>query len=307
MKFLVMGAGALGCAFGGMLAHGGNEVILIGRERYMKPIRERALRISGIWGTYIIKNIHATTELKVKYAPDVILLTTKSFDTEQAMQELRPVITATPVVISLQNGIGNVERIAHYIGEERTMGGMVITGFEITVPGEVRVTVSADTTKIGEFNRGITPRLGRIVKVFQEAGIPTEAVDNIQKHIWAKALYNAALNPLSAIFRVNYGKLTNPLSFAIIEAVIHEAFAVAEAEKIALFWQSAEEYLDYLKTVQIPQTEAHRSSMLNDMKRGKKTEIDFLNGVFVALGKKHMIPTPVNETIIRIIKFLEEN
>jgi len=130
-------------------------------------------------------------------------------------------------------------------------------------------------------------------------------VDNIQMHIWAKALYSAALNPLSAIFGVEYGKLTNPHSFAIIENLIHEAFKVAEAEKVELFWNSAEEYLSHLRHEQIPLTEKHRSSMLNDIKRGKKTEIDFLNGVFVALGKRYNIPTPVNETTVRVIKFLE--
>ena len=307
MKFLIMGAGALGSAFGGMLADAGYDVTLIGRESHMKPIREHGLRISGIWGSHVIKNIRATSELKENYEPDadVVLLTTKSFDTENAMQELQPIISDDSVVISLQNGIGNEEIIAKCVGEEHTMGGMVITGFEISKPGEVEVTVSADTTKIGELNNKITPRLREIVAIFNEAGIPSDALDNIRMHIWAKALYSAALNPLSAIFRVEYGKLSNPHSFAIIEALIHEAFEVAETEKIELFWNSAEEYLDYLRREQIPRTEKHRSSMLNDIERGKKTEIDFLNGVFVALGKKHNIPTPVNETILRVIKFLE--
>ena len=307
MKVLVMGAGALGSAFGGMLADAGYDVTLIGREKHMKPIREHGLRITGIWGSHAIKNIIATSELNANCEPDadVVLLTTKSFDTENAMQELQPLIADDSVVISLQNGIGNEEIIARYVGKERTMGGTVITGFEMPKPGEVEVTVSADTTKIGELNNKITPRSRKIVAIFNEAGIPSDAVDNIRMHIWAKALYSAALNPLSAIFKVEYGKLSNPHSFAIIEDLIREAFKVAEAEKIKLFWNSAEEYLEYLRREQIPLTEKHRSSMLNDIERGKKTEIDFLNGVFVALSKKHNIPTPVNETIVRVIKFLE--
>jgi 2-dehydropantoate 2-reductase len=305
MKFLIMGAGALGTAFGGMLATAGHDVTLIGREKHMKPIREHGLRISGIWGSHVIKNIRATSELNANYKPDVVLLTTKSFDTENAIRELQPLIADDSIVISLQNGIGNEEIIARYVGEEHTMGGMVITGFVTLHPGEVAVTVSADTTKIGELNNEITPELRKIVAIFNEAGIPSDAVDNIQMHIWAKALYSAALNPLSAIFRVTYGKLANPHSFAIIENLIHEAFKVAKAEKVELFWEQAEGYLDYLRRVQIPLTEKHRSSMLNDIERGKKTEIDFLNGVFVALGKKHNIPTPVNDTIVRAIKFLE--
>jgi len=302
-----MGAGALGSAFGGMLADAGQDVTLIGREQYMSHVREHGLRIRGIWGSHLIKNIRATSELNVNYDPDVVLLATKSFDTENAITALQPLISdeSNTVVISLQNGIGNEELIAQYVGENHTMGGMVITGFELSQPGEVEVTVSADTTKIGELTNNITPRLRKIVTLFNEAGIPSDAVDNIQTHIWAKALYSAALNPLSAIFRVTYGKLAHPYSFAIIEDLIHEAFTVAAAEKVELFWARAEEYLDYLQRKQIPQTEKHHSSMLNDIERGKKTEIDFLNGVFVDLGKKHKIPTPVNETIVRLIKFME--
>ncbi len=288
-----------------MLADAGYDVTLIGRERHIKYIREQGLRISGIWGEHVIRNIRAASELNANYEPDVILLTTKSFDTENAVRELQPLIADDSVVISLQNGIGNEEIIARYVGEEHTMGGMVITGFVTLQPGEVEVTSSADTTKIGVLNSEITPRLRKIVAIFNEAAIPLDAVDNILMHIWAKALFSAALNPLSAIFRVTYGKLANPHSFAIIEALIHEAFKVAEAEKVELFWERAEEYLDYLRRVQIPQTEKHCSSMLSDIEKGKKTEIDFLNGVFVNLGKKHNVPTPVNETIVRVIKFLE--
>jgi 2-dehydropantoate 2-reductase len=151
----------------------------------------------------------------------------------------------------------------------------------------------------------VTERSKRIVSLFNEAGIPSEVVDNIQMHIWAKALYNAALNPLSAIFRVNYGRLLDPNAFSIIRDLITEAIEVAEAEGVELFWKSAEEYLGYLKNKQIPPTEKHHSSMLKDIEQGKRTEIDFLNGIFVELGRKHEIPTPVNETIVRSIKFLE--
>ena len=227
MNFLVMGAGALGTAFGGMLAAAGNDVTLIGRERYMKPIRDHGLRISGIWGSHVVKNLNAKSELNVTDKTDVVLLTTKSFDTESAIRALQPHIHAESVVISLQNGIGNEETIAKYVGADRTMGRMVITGFVISNPGEVNVTVTADTTKIGALNNKITPRLRALVTEFQDAGIPSDAVDNIKAHIWAKALYSAALNPLSGIFRVEYGRLANPHSFAIIEDMfftdVHEA------------------------------------------------------------------------------------
>jgi len=139
MNFLVMGAGALGSAFGGMLADAGHDVTLIGRERYMSHVREHGLRIRGIWGSHLIRNIRATSELNVNYDLDVVLLTTKSFDTENAITALQPLISdeSNTVVISLQNGIGNEELIAQYVGEDHTMGGMVITGFELQ-PGTRR-------------------------------------------------------------------------------------------------------------------------------------------------------------------------
>ena len=188
MKFLAMGAGALGSAFGDMLADAGHDVTLIGRERYMSHVREHGLRILGIWGSHLIKKIRATSELNVNYDPDVVLLTTKSFDTENAITALQPLISddSNTVVISLQNGIGNEELMAQYVGEDYTMGGMVITGFELSEPGEVEVTVSADTTKIGVLTNEITPRLRKIVAVFNEAGIPSDAVDNIQTHTGLK-------------------------------------------------------------------------------------------------------------------------
>jgi 2-dehydropantoate 2-reductase len=147
--------------------------------------------------------------------------------------------------------------------------------------------------------------LREIVTIFNEAGIPSNAVDNIQTYIRGKAVYSAALNPLSTIFRVPYGELAQPQAFAINEALMPEAFAVADAENVTLFWERAEEYLEYLRRKQIPDTENPHSPLLNDIERGRKTEIDFVNGIFVELGKKHQIPTPVNETIVRLIKFLE--
>lgn len=313
MRFLVMGAGALGCAFGGMLASH-HEVTLVGRERLMKPIREKGLRISGIWGEHLVR-LNAVSSVSAVLRGGVrtdyiVLLTTKAYDTETAMEELKPLLAESPstVVLSLQNGIGNVQTIAQFIGEERTLGGMVITGFEIVSEQpvvNVRVTVSADKTKVGELNGEITPRLLKIVDAFNNAGIPSEAVRNIHSHIWAKAIYNAALNPLSAIFKVPYGALSNENAFAIIERIVDEAFAVAKAENIKLFWDSPAAYLKFLREVQLPKTASHLSSMLKDIERGKKTEIDFINGVFVRLGKKHNIPTPVNEIIVRQIKFLE--
>jgi 2-dehydropantoate 2-reductase len=276
---------------------------------------EKGLKISGIWGEHIVKNINAVTsiddvDVDMDKKPDVMLLTTKSFDTERAIKEVQSLIDFddSSIVISLQNGIGNEEIISRLIGEgeKHTLGGMVIIGFDMLKPGHVKITVFGGNVKIGEVGeKKITPRVQKIVAVFNKAGIPTDAVDNIKAHIWSKAIYNAALNPLCAILDVNYGKLTNHNSWVLIESLVAEIFKVANAEGIELFWKDAREYLSYLRDRLIPPTAEHKPSMLNDLKKGKPTEIDFLNGFFVERGKKYSVPMPVNETIVRLVKFLE--
>ena len=305
-NFLIMGAGVLGSGVGGLLASAGYDVTLVGRERIMKPIREKGLRITGILGERILrlKAVSSVKQVQSQPEPDIILLTTKAYDTEEAVKAVMELMKEDSVVLSLQNGIGNVETIAELVGKERTLGGMIITGFEWVRDAEVSVTVSGDKTKIGELNGEITPRLLEIADAFSTAGLPTEAVSDIQSHIWSKALFNASLNPLSAIFRVPYGELANPYTFAIIREIVKEAFAVAKAEHVKLLWGSYEEYLEYLEKVQLPRTAKHRSSMLKDIENGKRTEIDYINGIFVRLGEKHNIPTPVNETLVRQLKFL---
>ena len=142
-------------------------------------------------------------------------------------------------------------------------------------------------------------------QVLAGAGIPCDAVPNVRAYLWAKVLYNAALNPLGALRRVPYGDLVQPAPWATIEQVIGEAFACLAAASIAVFWRTADEYLAYLRDYQVPRTARHRSSMLQDVSRGRRTEIDFINGAIVALGRTYGVPTPVNAALVAQIKELE--
>ncbi|MCS4542045.1 MAG: ketopantoate reductase family protein [Euryarchaeota archaeon] len=304
MKVLVMGAGAVGSVVGGMLAKSGNDVTLVGRPWHMDAIKNNGLKISGLWGEFKVdvKAVYSTEDIEPQ---DLILMTTKAYDTEGAVKQILHLVKSDTLILSLQNGIGNCEIIEKYIPKS-VLGGMVITGFEIVKPGEVRVTVHAESVKIGELDGKITERAKRVVDMFNQAGIPTELSQNIRSVIWGKALYNSALNPLGAILKVKYGELAAGGTWKTIEKIIEEAFEVARAEKIELKWKNTDEYLEYLKSHQLPPTSEHRSSMLQDIEKGKKTEIDFLNGVFVELGKIHGIPTPVNETLVNLVEFLEK-
>lgn len=307
MNILIFGAGALGSVFGGFLSreHG---VTLIGREEHMRAITKRGLRITGIWGEHTFTRLRALTSVE-QIPPeerfDLIMRTTKSYDTAQAVREVAHLVDEGTAVLSMQNGIGNEETIASVVGEERTMGGMAIFGARLLEPGCAEVTVYASECLVGELAGGATPRAKKIAYAFSLAGIPTKPSEDIIRDKWLKAFYNIALNPLSAILRVPYGRLGGmEETRRLMREMLREAFEVASAKGIRLEY-TWEEYYEYLLENLLPPTAKHISSMLQDMERGKKTEVDYMNGAVVSLGRKLGIATPVNETITEIVKALE--
>ncbi|MCD6386471.1 2-dehydropantoate 2-reductase [Candidatus Sumerlaeota bacterium] len=313
MRYLIFGAGAIGSVVGGLLARlsiSDDEVFLIGRSPHVDIIRSRGLHINGIWGESIIKIPNAFSspdELPVK-SFDVIFITVKSYDTENAARAAAPLLSESGLMISLQNGLGNLEKISNVVGLKRTAGGRVIFGVEFPEPAHVTVTVCAEPVMLGSpENRAPEHIIRTCVDRFNQAGIPAEFTTEIERHIWAKVLYNIALNPLSTILGVNYGALLeNDYTPEIMKQIIREAFAVADACGQELFWKTPEEYLDVLFNRLIPATAAHHPSMLQDIRRGKRTEIDALNGAIVRLGRRFNVETPVNATLTYLIKSLEQ-
>lgn len=307
MNILVFGAGAMGSVFGGFLSSK-NDVTLIGRGEHIDTINEKGLRISGIWGEHRFKRLKAfksVAEIQKNASFDLVMITTKSYDTAVAVKAVLPFAEETTAIMSMQNGIGNEDVIASAVGEENTMGGMAIFGARFLEPGHVEVTVYASECLVGDLAGGVTQRAKEIAFTFSIAGIPTKASDNIIRDKWMKTFYNVALNPLSAILRVPYGEVgERPETRAIMKAMLREAFEVADQLKIPLEF-TWEEYFAYLLEKQLPPTSSHRSSMLQDIERGKRTEIDYLNGAIASLGKTVGIKTPVNETITGIIKALK--
>lgn len=144
-----------------------------------------------------------------------------------------------------------------------------------------------------------------LADAFAGAGIPARTTENIEGAIWGKVLYNCALNALGAALRVPYGELAAPPAWAVIEDVVREAFAVARAEGVRLAWAKPEEYLEVLRARQLPATAAHRSSMLQDLERGRRTEIDHLNGAVARLGAARAVETPVNAALAALVRFRE--
>ncbi|MDL1969946.1 MAG: 2-dehydropantoate 2-reductase [Candidatus Desulfofervidaceae bacterium] len=310
MKVLVFGLGALGHVFAAFLQKAGHEVTGVGRSYIVDKVRQDGISVTGIWGEHRVKLSGAYTSVAEVPTENygIIILAVKSYDTQAAVESLKPLVGPETVVICAQNGYGNYETAAEILGSNHVSLARVIFGAELMGPGEVKVTVCADDVILGS-PKGDIPqsRLEEIANLFIQAGIPTRFSSNIVSYLWDKILYNCALNALGAILEVNYGLLgkTLPLK-TIMDEIIKEIFIVARAYNIPLFWPSAEAYIEHFYTKLLPPTQAHRPSMLQDIQRGKKTEIDALNGAIVKLGKAAGIDTPVNLTITRLIKGKEQ-
>ncbi len=310
MRILVFGAGALGCVVGGFLKKAGHEVVLVGRQEMVEAIQKEGLYISGIWGNHYIPEIPAFLNIshdwKGKF--DLVILSVKSYDTEKAIQEIFPILGENTYVCSYQNGLGNIEKIAEYIGMEKTIPARVIFGSRVLKPGLVQVTVIAEPTALGRFKGGPEEEIVReIAELMNKAGIPTMYVENIEGLIWAKVAYNSALNPLSALLDVPYGRLMEiEETQGIMKKVIQELYAVANKKNVPMIIPTPEEYINHLFYKLIPPTAEHYASMREDLIQGRKTEIDALNGAIVRIGRELSIECPVNSLLSDLIKSREQ-
>lgn len=308
MKYLIYGMGALGSIFGGLLQNSGKNITYLGLGPHFDYVIKNGLRITGIWGDFYIPKItgyYKPEELKEKF--DVVMVCVKSTETESVAPFAASLLKDDGILISIQNGLNNVETLAKYAGNNRTVGGRIIFGAEIPQIGTSKVTVYADKVLFGapfeEVNNKI---LKQVVDDLNSSKIPTEIVPNIMAFIWGKVLYNSALNPLGAILDVPYGKLgeTEP-SKAIMKRIIEEIFQILDKKGIKVPYASAEAYYNFLLEKQLPPTAEHRSSMFQDIKAKRKTEIMALNGAIWQYGQELGISTPFNEMITKLIQFKE--
>lgn len=306
-RVLVAGAGALGSVFGGLLRRAGLDVTLLGRAAHMRAIERGGLHIDGIWGEHHVDGLLALDDASLITGEfDVVLLAVKSFDTAAMARLVVPNLAAGGVVISLQNGLGNVEAVEAIAGPERTLGARVIFGASVPAPGRAHVSVFADPTAVGSLDSSASPAREaaacRWAECFAAAGLPAVYTDDLPTRLWGKVLYNAALNPLGALLGVHYGALPErPESRAIMDAVLDEAFAVAVADGARFPWPTAADYREEFYGRLVPATFDHRPSMLQDLEAGRRTEIDAINGEVVRRGARYGIATPVNATLARLV------
>lgn len=293
--------------FGGYLSRQ-HEVTLLGRKSHMDAIRREGIRVSGIWGRHTFRPARAVTDLRSLGSRrcdfNLILVTVKSYDTSKAAAKLRSVLGPGALVLSLQNGLGNIDALHRAVPRSGVLAGRVITGVEIKGPGSIRITVTANPTAVGETTcKRITPRVRSIARMISRAGIPCIAHRDVVSLLWGKVVYNCALNPLASLLGCHYGALTrHELTRAIMEEVIKEVYKVARRARVDLKPSSADRYMKLFYDKLVPRTYHHHPSMLHDLKMRRKTEISAMNGKIADLGRGWGIETPVNRGLCRWIR-----
>ncbi|SNZ11202.1 2-dehydropantoate 2-reductase [Persephonella hydrogeniphila] len=308
MRIAVLGLGALGIAFSTFLKESGNTVTGITKPEYLERFKDRKLSVKGIWGEHqaVLDSI-VSDPAEIKEDLDLIIITVKSYDTEKALNQIRSVVGQNTLILIAQNGYGNYEKAVELFGEKKVLLGRVIFGSKVSGRNCAQITVSADDVRIGDPSGKISEeKIQKVVKVIKESGIPASFSKDVYQILWDKILYNCALNPLGALLECSYGELAeNENTRKIMNGIIEEIFLITNANNIKLRWRSPEEYIDHFYKNLIPPTAEHYPSMYYDLKTGKRTEIDALNGAIVKLGEKKGIKTPINSTITSLIKFKE--
>jgi 2-dehydropantoate 2-reductase len=307
LKICVLGAGALGCAMGGVLTEAGNEVWLVNRGRaHVDAMRTNGLTLRDAAVDRVVP-VRATTnyqEIAIATGTvDLIIVLVKSFHTAEAIHAARPIIGPDTVVMSLQNGLGHEEVLAAAVGRQRVLAGKTYAGGVMLSPGHVIVGTRGKETHIGELDGAITPRVTRIADTFNQAGLVTTVSTNIMSVMWEKLLVNVATGALSGVTGLPYGELYQVTEVeACAIAAVAEAMAVAKASGIPL--TTTEPRQPWVKAaVGLPFE--FKASMLQSLEKGSATEIDYVNGAVVAQGLKVGVPTPVNQALVACLKGIE--
>ncbi|WP_137891908.1 ketopantoate reductase family protein [Ramlibacter sp. 2FC] len=293
MKIAVMGAGAVGCYYGGTLARAGHEVTLIGRAQHVQAVRR-----DGLWldtqGFEAHVPMQASTEAEGVRGAELVLCCVKSTDTEEAAAAMAPHLAPGALVLSLQNGVDNAERLQALL-PQRVVAAVVYVATEMAGPGHVKHHGR------GELVIGPLPGSEALVAQFAAAGVPVQVSDNVAGALWAKLILNCAYNALSAITQLPYGRLVQGQGVEdVMRDAVQECLAVAQGCGVTVpddTWEAVQRIARTMPT--------QYSSTAQDLARGKLSEIDHLNGLVLRRGEALGIATPVNRVLHCLVKLLE--
>lgn len=303
MKTVIVGAGALGSLFAYFLARSNKPVAILDKYPHeADTINKNGLKVEGISGEHSLR-IKASADPKETGMADLVLICVKSPDTSSAAQNALPLLKPDTVVLTVQNGLGNVERIASVVGTERTMGGTTAQGATLLGPGHVRHAGEGETI-IGEPSGKITDRAKAICDHLVSCGIKASVTDNLESLVWSKLVINVGINALTALTRMKNGELVNyEGTRSVLAAAVDEAVSVVKEKGVKLLYDDPVTKVESVCRA----TAGNISSMLQDVLRRHQTEVAYINGAIVREAQRLGMKTPVNETLDRLVRTLEES
>jgi 2-dehydropantoate 2-reductase len=294
-RIAVMGAGAVGCYYGGMLARAGHRVTLIARPQHVEAIRRDGLRMETRTFDEHVR-LEAGTEVAAAREADVVLFCVKSTDTESAGEQLRPHLADGTLVLCLQNGVDNADRLRTVLPGHAVAAAVVYVGAEMAGAGHLKHHGR------GELTIEPSPRSETLAQALVAAGVPTEISDNVRGALWLKLVLNCAYNAVSAIAQLPYGRAVQGEGIPELMAdVVAECKAVAQAEGVRFAGDVDAAIRRIVETMP-----GQSSSTAQDLARGKRTEIDHLNGLVVRRGQALGVATPANRALWALVKLIED-
>lgn len=315
MQIAIWGAGAVGLGFAATLARAGERLDLVARDPLtIEAVTRSGVARSGLFGDRLASpdqlRLHPKAAALAECPPDYLLICTKAFAAPSVAEELAPFadrLRAHTRLVLCQNGWGNETPFLPFWPKERLFHARVITGFHRRRPEAVEITAHAEPVAFGSLFEAPVRELAPLAARLEEGGLPAETADDMRAVLWAKMLYNCALNPLGALAGRRYGELTeDPTTRPLVEGVIHEIYAVLDAAGIQVAWPDAADYLEVFHAQLIPPTARHESSMLQDLRAGRPTEIEALCGAVERLGRRVGVETPIVSSLAQLVRVAEQ-
>ena len=303
MKIVIVGPGAIGCLFAAYLAKSKEEIWLLDKNsQRAAKINESGILLEGSSGTWQSKPKATANPQEIGQA-DLIIICVKSFNTKLAIEQIKPLLAQETKILTLQNGIGNVEIISELAGEQRVIAGVTSEGATLIDIGKIRHAGRGETI-IGSIDGKTPVALRAIREIFNKVGFECKMTRDIKSLLWSKLIINVGINALSAITRLPNGKLIEyEGTKRILRDAVTEAARIAKRKRIKLIFD------DPLAKVEAvcEGTQNNLSSMLQDVLRKKRTEVDFINGVIVRLACELGIDVPTNRFLLDLVKTIESS
>ena len=299
-QIMMVGAGSVGGYFGAHLAKNNPDVSFLLRPRTLAAVRQQGLTIRSAGGTFTVRP-QAASDARELPAPDLIILAVKAYDLDEVMAQIEPVLTDRTVILTLQNGIDTEDRIIARLGRDCVVGGVAFIYSKIAAPGVID-HYKKGAVAVGELMGHESGRLLQIRDLFAAAGIPCQLSKDIRRSKWEKMCWNCVFNPITVLIDDKVAKaLDHPEMMGVIRQIVGEITAVSAAMKVPLPADMPERVVKWTQEIRDIHT-----SMYDDWKAGRQTEIRNLNGYIVDQGRALGIPTPVNEALTAMIKTITE-